>query len=165
VNPALRKDRLALRVNLTVPTTTVRVGPFAFDGLKALVGADLGEILAPLMVSARHQRAGAGGAILDVYPLAIPEGEGLSIPIRMLGEVGFRNLQGFLVLILPPAVAEVVREQFASEIAAKVAAGPRFTNGAGGAIVAEFAVRLVPGMRKAIPLGGVGEIGLEAAGS
>lgn len=163
MNPALRNDPLALRVNLTVPTTTVRVGPFAFDGLKALVGADLGELLAPLMVGARHQRPGAGGALLDVYPLAIPEGEGLSIPIRMMGAVGFRNLQGFLVLILPPAVAEVVREQLAGEIAAKMAAGPRFAHGDGGAIVAEFAVRLVPGMRKVLPLGGVGEIGLEAA--
>jgi hypothetical protein len=31
-----------MRVNLTVPTTAVRVGPFAFDGLKALLGVDLG---------------------------------------------------------------------------------------------------------------------------
>ena len=163
MNLALRNDPQALRVNLTVPTTTVRLGPLAFDGLKALLGADLGEILSPMLIGTKQQRTLPGGGVVDVYPLAIPDGEGLSIPIRLLGEFGFRNMAGFLVLILPPAVAEVVREQLAPEIAAKMAAGPRFVPGAGGGIVAEFAVRLVPGMRKAIPLGGVGEIGVEAA--
>lgn len=42
MNAALRADPAAMRVNLTVPTTAVRVGPFAFDGLKALLGVDLG---------------------------------------------------------------------------------------------------------------------------
>lgn len=163
MNVALRNDPHALRVNLTVPTTTVRFGPLAFDGLKALLGADLGELLSPMLIGIKQQRTLPGGGVVDVFPLAIPEGEGLSIPIRMLGEIGFRNMAGFLVLILPPAVADVVREQLAKEIAAKMAAGPRFVQGSGGGIVAEFAVRLAPGMRKAIPLGGAGEIGLEAA--
>lgn len=163
MNPALRGDPRALRVNLTVPSTTVRLGPVAFDGLKALLGVDIGDVLAPLMVGVRHQRPLPTGGTLDVFPLAIPEGEGLTIPIKLFGEVGFRNLAGFLVLILPPAVAELVAQQLAGEIAQKLAAGPRFIQGSAGGIVAEFAVRLVPGMRKSIPLGTVGEIGLEAA--
>ncbi len=163
MNLALRNDPRALRLNLTVPTTTVRLGPIAFDGLKALLGVDLGDVLSPLMIGERHQRAGPNGTPVDVFPLAIPEGEGLSIPIKLFGEVGFRNLSGYLVLVLPPAVAEVVREQLAPEIAAKMAAGPRFVPGGAGGIVAEFALRLVPGARKAIPLGSVGEIGVEAA--
>lgn len=163
MNPALRDDPRALRVNLTVPTTTVRLGPLAFDGLKALLGVDLGEVLAPLQVAARHQRPLPAGGMVDVFPLAIPEGEGMTIPLKLFGEVGFRNLGGFLVLILPPAVAELVAQQLAQELAQKMAAGPRFIQGSSGGIVAEFAVRLAPGMRKCIPLGTMGEIGLEAA--
>ena len=34
MNAALRADPAAMRVNLTVPTTAVRVDPFAFDGLR-----------------------------------------------------------------------------------------------------------------------------------
>ena len=163
MNPMLRDDPRALRVNLTVPTTTVRLGPVAFDGLKMLLGVDLAELLEPMMVAPRLQRPTPSGGMLDVYPLAIPEGEGLTVPLRSFGEIGFRNLAGFLILILPPAVAEVVEKQLAAEIRDKLAAGPRLITGETGGIVAEFAVRLMPGMRKAIPLGGVGEIGLEAA--
>ena len=52
-----------------------------------------------------------------MYPLAIPDGEGLSIPIKFVGEVGFRNWSSLLVLIVPPALAEVVAAQLANEIA------------------------------------------------
>ncbi|MDP2313867.1 MAG: hypothetical protein Q8P41_13250 [Pseudomonadota bacterium] len=161
MNAALRADPTALRVNLTAPTTSVRIGPFAFDGLKALVGMDLGEALAPLMIGSRFQRPGAAG-VVDVYPLAIPDGEGLTIPIKLIGEIGFYNLQGALVLVVPPAAVDVVKAQLASELAAGEALGPRFRTGASGGTVAEFAVRLRAGMRKAVPLGRFGEIGVEA---
>lgn len=163
MNPALRGDPTAIRVNLSVPTTSVRLGPFVIDGLQALVGIPLSEILSPLMRERSFQRTVETGAVVDVFPLAIPDGEGLSIPVKLVGEVGFRNLRGLLVVIVPPAVAEIVRERLADEIAGRHAAGPRFVTGAGGGIVAEFAVRLRPGMRKAIPVGTLGEFGVEAA--
>ncbi len=75
MNAALARDPTALRVNLTVPTTAVRVGPFAFDGLKALLGMDLGDLLASLMTGPKTQRPVLGG-VVDVYPLAIPTGRG-----------------------------------------------------------------------------------------
>ena len=161
MNPALAQDRTALRVNLTVPTTAVRLGPFAFDGLKALIGMDLADVLASLMIGPRTQRPVLGG-VVDVYPLAIPDGEGLTIPVKLMGEIGFYNLRAMLVLVVPPAVAEVVRAQLAAEIAAGTAAGPRFNEGGSGGIVAEFAVKLRPGVRKAVPLGSWGEVGVEA---
>ena len=43
------------------------------------------------------------------------------------------------------------------------AAGPRAAQGTGGGLVVEFALALRPGMRKVIPLGGYGELGVEAA--
>jgi hypothetical protein len=91
VNAALRADPAAMRINLTVPTTAVRVGPFAFDGLKALLGVDLGDLLSSLMIGPKYQRTGGAG-VVDVYPLAIPDGEGLTIPIKLFGEFGFYNL-------------------------------------------------------------------------
>jgi hypothetical protein len=162
VNAALAQDPDALRVNLTAPSTAVKLGPFSFDGLKALVGMDLADALAPLMVGPRFQRPGPSG-VVDVYPLAIPDGEGLTIPIKLMGEVGFYNLRQLLVLVVPPAVVDVVGAQLAAEIAAGQALGPRFRTGGSGGSVAEFAVRLRPGMRKAVPLGRLGEIGVEAA--
>lgn len=151
-----------LLVNLTLPTTTIRVGPLAFDGLQAFLGAKLDDVLGPLMRAARFQRALPNGGVVDVFPLAIPDGEGLSIPVKLFGSIGFRNWQGMLVLILPAAVAEVVLGQLAAEIAAGQAYGPRIGKDASGGIIAEFAIRLRPGMRKALPFGRFGEVGVEA---
>lgn len=161
MNPALAQAPDALRVNLTAPTTGVRLGPFAFDGLKALIGMDLADALAPLMVGPRTQRTMPNG-VVDVYPLAIPDGEGLTIPIKLFGEIGFYNLRSLLVLVVPVAAMDVVSAQLAAEIAAGDAAGPRVRVGSSGGTVAEFAVRLKPGMRKAVPLGSSGELGVEA---
>ena len=161
MNAALRADPAALRLNLTVPTTAVRVGPFAFDGLKALLGVDLADLLSSLMIGPKVQRPVLGG-VVDVYPLAIPDGEGLTIPIKLFGEIGFYNLRSLLVLVVPVAAMDVVSAQLAAEIAAGDAAGPRVRVGSSGGTVAEFAVRLKPGMRKAVPLGGLGEMGVEA---
>ena len=161
MNAALRADPAAMRVNLTVPTTTVRLGPIAFDGLKTLLGIDLADVLSSLMIGPKFQRVGGGG-IVDVYPLAIPDGEGLSIPIRLFGEIGFYNLHSALVLVVPVAAIDVVTAQLAGEISVGDAAGPRIRPGLSGGTVAEYAVRLKAGMRKAVPLGSFGEFGVEA---
>jgi hypothetical protein len=121
VNAALRADPAAMRVNLTVPSTAVRLGPFAFDGLKALLGVDLAEVLSSLMIGPKSQRPVLGGFV-DVYPLAIPDGEGLTIPIKLFGEFGFYNLHSALVLVVPIAAMDVVTPQLAAEIAAGEAA-------------------------------------------
>lgn len=162
MNAGLAKDPTALRVNLTAPTTAVRIGPFSFDGLKALLGVDLAEVLSSMMIAPKFQRPVLGG-VIDVFPLAIPDGEGLTIPVKFLGGVGFYNLAGVLVLQVPPAAVDLVKAQLAAEIAAGEAAGPRLNHNGAGGTVTEFAVRLRRGMRKAIPLGSLGEIGVEAA--
>ena len=63
---------------------------------------------------------------------------------------------------MPVAAMDVVTAQLAGEIAAEEAAGPRLRPGSHGGTVAEYAVRLKPGMRKAVPLGSFGELGVEA---
>lgn len=162
MNPALAQDPTALRLNLSAPTTAVRLGPFSFDGLKVLLGVDLAEVLSPLMIAPKFQRPVLGG-VVDVYPLAIPDGEGLTIPVKLVGGVGFRNLCGVLILQVPPAAVDLVRQQLAAELAAGEALGPRHADNGAGGTVTEFAIRLRPGMRKAIPMGSFGEIGVEAA--
>lgn len=163
MNPALAHQPGVLRCNLSLPSTRIRLGPVQIDGVEALLGVSLAEILDPLMPAPRFTRTTETGAEVEVYPLAIPDGEGASVPVRHLGSVGFRNYRGYLVLILPASLAEVMRAQLAEEIAAKRAAGPRPARDPSGALVVEFAIALRPGMKKAVPLGSFGELGIEAA--
>lgn len=163
MNPALARQPGVLRCNLCLPSTRLRLGPMSFDGVEALLGVSLARVLEPLMPEPRFTRTNDVGAEIDVYPLAIPDGEGISMPIRHIGEIGFRNHRSFLILILPAALSEVMREQLAEDIRQKRAAGPRPARGTDGSLVVEYAIALRPGMRKAIPLGGFGELGIEAA--
>jgi hypothetical protein len=80
-------------------------------------------------------------------------------PIKLFGEFGFYNLHSALMLVVPVAAMDVVTPQLAAEIATGDAAGPRVRVGNSGGHVAEYAVRLKPGMRKAVPLGSFGELG------
>ena len=82
---------------------------------------DLADVLSSLMIGPKVQRPVLGGFV-DVYPLAIPDGEGLIIPIMLLGEIGFYNLRSLLVLAVPVAAMDVVTPQLAAEIAAREAA-------------------------------------------
>lgn len=163
MNPALAQQPGVLRCNLSLPSTRIRLGPISIDGVEALLGVSLTAILDPLMHAPRFSRSTEAGGEVDVYPLAIPDGEGASVPIKRIGEVGFRNFKGYLILILPAGLSEVMREQLAEDIRAKRAAGPRPAYGADGGLVVEFAIALRPGMRKVIPLGSFGELGVEAA--
>lgn len=162
MNPNLAHEPGAIRVNLTLPTTLVRIGSIQFDGLKALLGMNLVDVLAPMMVGPKEQRQ-LGSVVVDVYPLAIPEGERLFVPVKLLGEVGFQNLRGALLLVLPAALIDVVRAQLRDELADGTALGPRLAVGPSGATVSGFLIALRPGMRKAVPLGSFGELGIEAA--
>ena len=163
MNPDLARRPGVLRCNLSLPSTRLRLGPFNIDGVEALLGVSLAQILDPLMPAPRFSRTTELGAEVEVYPLAIPDGEGATVPLKHIGTVGFRNFKGYLILILPVGLAEVMREQLAEEIRNKRAAGPRAARDPDGGLVVEFAIALRPGMRKAIPLGSFGELGVEAA--
>ena len=162
MNPGLAQQPGVLRCNLSLPSTRLRLGPIAIDGVEALLGVSLADILDPLMPAPRFTRTNEAGGEVDVYPLAIPDGEGASVPVKRVGEIGLRNYRGYLVLILPAALSEVMRDQLAEEIRNKRAAGPRAARGTDGSLVVEFAIALRPGMRKVVPLGTFGELGVEA---
>lgn len=160
-------DPGALRVDLVVPAPRVSFGPFSIDPLRLLLGVSVGDIVEPLLRAAPRQRPAPAGGALDVFPLGIPRGEGLTIPLpAMQGELGFRNMAGVLILVVPPVLLNSVAERLREMIERREAIGPRTCDAFGqpGVRVHEFAIRLRPGMRVALALpGGAGEVAMEAA--
>ena len=119
----------------------------------------MGELLAPLRVGPVLKRPSASGTTVEVHPLALPEGEGLAIPLGQFGEVGFANRDQLLVLTLRRAVAGWVQHR----LGAAVVRGPTIVSSLdGAATVAEIGVRLERGMRVGVPVGLFGEEGIAA---
>ena len=150
----------AIRVNLTVPVTRIGFGPFSIDPLEQMIGAKLADLLAPLMVGEVTRRPSATGPAVEVYPLALPDGEGASIPLAQWGEVGFYNEGGLLALTVPWGMASWLRQKLGDAVVRGPEAGVSLD---GTARVAKAWVRLRPGMRASVPLGALGEAGVEAA--
>ena len=150
----------SVRVDLTLPVTRLAFGAFTLDPVQSLLGAPLADVLSPLLRGPVGRRASPSGVAVDVYPLALPDGEGMSLPLGHLGEVGFRNDRGTLVLSVPLPMAGWAARQLGDA----VVGGPvRREAASGGAAAADFWLRLRPGARKSLPLGTLGELGVEAA--
>lgn len=149
----------AIRVNLTVPVTRLGFGPFSFDPLEQMIGAKLIDLLEPLMVGPVTRRPSMTGPAVEVYPLALPDGEGASIPLAQWGECGFHNDRGVLALTVPWSMAGWLRTTLGEALVRGPEAGVSLD---GTARVARAWVRLRPGMRASVPLGALGEVGIEA---
>jgi hypothetical protein len=149
----------AIRVNLTVPVTRIGFGPFSIDPLEQMIGAKLVDLLEPLMIGPVTRRPSATGPAVEVYPLALPDGEGASIPLAQWGEVGFYNEGGLLALTVPWGMAGWLRERLGATIVRGPDAGVSVD---GSARVAKAWVLLRPGMRASVPLGAFGEVGVGA---
>ena len=147
----------AIKIDLVAPTPTMSFGPFSVDPIRLLTGSSLADILGPLMRGPVTRRGSQ-----DVYQLALPEGEGLSVPIKGFGALGFRNLSGVFIVIVPAVLAGPMGVELADAIKRGDAAGPRFDPASQGQ-TAEFAIRMKKGMRFGIGVGGM-EVGIEAAG-
>ena len=149
----------AIRFSLTLPVTRFGVGPFSFDLVERAIGAPVAELLSSMMTGPVQRRPSAGGPAIDVYPLALPKGEGLAIPLGALGELGVRNDSGLLELTVPRRAEAWILGRVPSAIAR----GPEHGLSLDGtARVSRFWLMLDPGMRAAVPLGTLGEIGIEA---
>jgi hypothetical protein len=150
----------AIRFNLTLPVTRVAVGPFAFDPVEKLVGAPLADLLEPLRVGPIERRPSSSGTGVEVHPLALPEGEGLALPLGHLGEIALANEGGLLALTVPATWGL----RLAARLGTALVDGPRRQRTAdGSAEVVTCLARLSPGMRASLPLGTLGEVGVEAA--
>ena len=147
----------AIRFLLTVPVTRFGVGPFSIDPVEQLIGCPLADLLEPLRVGPIARRPSASGAAVEVHPLALPEGEGLAIPLGQFGEIAFRNVNGLLELTVPAAWGH----RLATRLGATLVRGPERRLAADlGSEVDVVALRPRPGMRAAVPLGAFGDLAI-----
>ena len=149
----------AIRFNLVLPAAKMGFGLFSFDPIEQAIGAPVTDILESLMTGPVTQRPSAAGLAVDIYPLALPDGEGLTIPLGRWGEIGFRNEAGLLVLTVPlPAESWMLRR-----LSGAIERGPdHLLSQDGTSRVARVWIQLQSGMRLALPLGMIGEIRIES---
>lgn len=157
------RDRLVetptLRVNLTLPSTKLTFGAFAYDPLKEMLGFDPRSVLAPILRSDPYIRTTEGKAT-EVFPLALAPGVSASIPLGPVGEFSVANDRGLLAVTVPTRATPWLREQ----VGGLLVGGPQpITDDDGVQRVAVAWLRLRPGVRVGLPLGLLGELGLEAA--
>ena len=137
-----------LRLDLVVPV--LRLG--AFDPVEHFVGAKIADLVEPLLSGPIGARRLRSGALVEVYPLRLPDGEGAGIALGTWGELAFANVAGQLVLTVPRVSARWIGAALGGALVdARERPGGR----------AELTVAVRPGLRTAWPLGTLGEIALE----
>jgi len=153
-----RQHGAPIRFRLVLPHTRVGFGVFSIDPVEQLIGAPLEHILEPLMTAAKSLRRSPNGVTQAVFPLALPEGEGASIPLGAWGEAGFANERGLLRLTVPIQASGWL----AGRLGPALVRGPEQGMSVEGVPVASYWLRMQPGMRGSFPLGGLGEVCVEA---
>jgi hypothetical protein len=153
------EDGGALRFDLILPVLRIGVGIFSFSPIERLLGASLDDVLEPLRIAPVERRPSASGTAVEVHHLALPEGEGLAIPLGQFGEIGLKNDCGLLALTVPVAWGA----RLAGRLGAALVRGPeRGRSLDGAAEVVTCWVRLRVGMRAALPLAAFGDLAIEA---
>jgi len=148
-----------LRVDLTLPSTTLGFGPLSYDPLKLLFGIEPRAVLSPLLCGEPYIRR-EGSAAVQVFPLAIAPGTQVSIPLGSYGAFAMAIDNGLLMLTIP----SLAGSWLASRVQAQLVQGPTpLVDGDGVHRVSVVWLRVVPGMRAAFPLGMLGELGIEFA--
>ena len=147
-----------LRVNLTLPSTKLTFGVLSYDPLKEMLGFDPREALTPLLRDEPYIRTTASAAT-EVFPLALAPGVRVALPLGPLGEFGVANDRGLLAITVPARVTRWLQDYLGSLLVA----GPQAVAGSDGAHRVSVAwLQLAPGTRASLPLGLLGELGLEA---
>jgi hypothetical protein len=146
-----------IRLDLTVPVLSFGVGPFHFDPIARLLGCSFEDIVESLMVAPSYRQTTPTGAIVDVFPLALPDGEGAALPLGRFGEAAFHNRAGDLVLHIPRGLRDLVLPRLDGLLVRSPRAVPTATGSA-----TEAVLRLRPGSALRLPLGGLGEVGIAA---
>ena len=84
-----------IRLDLTVPALSFGFGVFKVDPVASLLGCSLESVVESLLVAPPFRETRGGGSV-DVYPLALPDGEGASLRLGHFGQAGFENAGGKL---------------------------------------------------------------------
>ena len=130
-----------LRLRLVLPV--FRMGPVTIDPIKAVLGQSVCDIFGPLITAVRDT---ADGQQLDVR---LPNQVGANVPLGVIGEAGFRNESGRLILSMPRFIAGQTERALSPYVVARQL-GP---NG-----LEELAVELPPGRPIELPLGSLATI-------
>jgi len=147
-----------LRVNLTLPSTKLTFGVLSYDPLKDMLGFEPREALAPLLRADPYIRT-TGSSATEVVPLTLAPGVRVALPLGPLGEIGVANDRGLLAVTVPARATRWLQDHLGN----LVVAGPQAVTGADGMHRLSVAwVRLPPGTRASMPLGLLGEVGIEA---
>lgn len=150
-----------VNVNLLVPAVTVKLGFFELDPIKHTLGVSLEEVLSSLLLGPVERiPSPSGRGLVDVYRLGLPEGEGISIPLGNMGELGFWNEKGVLELTVPYQLGQSVMDRMREHV---VEPAQTVRGSDGVTWCARITVRLRPGAATSLQVGGLGEIGLVAA--
>ena len=156
---ALSATDQSIRVLVSVPITRIGVGLFSLDPVEQLLGLPLADLLEPLRVGAVERRPSNSGTAVEVHPLALPEGEGMAIPLGSFGELAFSNRGGLLELTVPLRAEAWLTER----LGAALVRGPEQGLSLDGAArVSRVWIQVAPGVRASVPLGTFGEAGVEA---
>lgn len=91
-----------LRLRLVLPV--FRLGPLTIDPIKAVLGQSVADVFGPLVVASRDTREG------QQLDLRLPHHVGATVPLGVMGEAGFRNERGMLVLSVPRLFARQTEE-------------------------------------------------------
>jgi hypothetical protein len=148
----------SIRINLTLPVLRFGIGPLVIDPVEQFIGMKVSDIFSSLMTGPVFRRPSASGPAVEVYPLALPEGEGASVPLGQFGELGFKAERGLLVLTVPLGFSGWVQKRFGDAIVRGPVEGLSLD---GTARVVRFAIIVKAGMKASIPLGMMGEFGVE----
>ena len=149
----------AIHFRLVLPVTRLGVGIWSFDAIEQLVGAPVAELLGPLMTGPVERRPSTAGPAVDVYPLALPEGEGMTIPLGQFGEFGFRNVDQLLELTVPLRAEAWLTAKLGAALVRRPERGLSLDR---AAQVSRVWIRVAPGARASVPLGTFGEAGVES---
>lgn len=152
-------DNMPLRFRLILPITRIGVGVFSIDPLEKLLGSSIEHILQPAMLGPVFRRPSMAGPAVNVYPLGLPAGEGVSLQLGAYGDLGFFNDGSILRITVPWQVGGWVRQSLGTV----VIRGPEQAHSIDRASwVANLWLQLQPGMGLALTVPGLGEVGIEA---
>jgi len=150
-----------INLKLLVPAVSLKLGFIEIDPIKQALGVSFEEVLESLMLApVVRMPSPSGRGMVDVYKLGLPEGEGISIPLGGLGELGFWNERGLLELTVPYRLGQAAMDRLREHVV-KPAETVRASDGVGWC--AKLTVKLRPGAATSLQVGGLGELGLVAA--
>lgn len=135
-----------LRFNLLIPRTVPAGIP-----TRLFVGVTLDTVLSPFLRGPLEQRDGEFPA--DVYPIELPEGAGIAIPLPLVGDLEIYEQEGRIVIGCSALIAPAIQLRLGDYVTDKKQEGTRTWL---------YVRSLLPGESKTLDIAGMGALGIEA---